>query len=193
MSLFDFEDDIHISKRRLFAVICIDQAPECGTESPINEMIEHVISSLKEVLSEYEDISLAYVYESAGMTEAVPFLPFTRETECLYANLPTEGTSHNLNHLFFLSMAMLEQEQRRNQAADCRLYLLTNEHFPRVNQIVWQSAGRTIVNLRFAGLAAEIILYKSPGAGADLLESYIRSRPGSRVLEVHKTGFVEKK
>lgn len=183
MSLFDFEQEVHITKRKLFAVICIDQIQESGHESPVNKMIEHINRQLKDELQKYEDISLAYVYENGGMTEATPFCKFTETSVCRYLNIPIDGAQHNLNHLYFLSMGMLEQVQKQNDTADCRLYLLTNERFPRVNQIVWQSEGRVKINPRFIDVPIQIHLYKTPGSAGDMLEEYIRNIPGNRVIE----------
>ena len=148
MSLRDFNEEIRNQKRKLYAAICIYQRPGSGTASPVNGMLEKTIAGLKSELPDYEEIQLAYVYETKGLQGCIPFRPVHADTEPFCMEPLDNADNHSIDHVYFMGMAMLEQ-MNSIAAGECRLYLITDDKLPRVNELS---------NPRFAGLNAGIII-----------------------------------
>lgn len=173
MALSDFIEEFQIFDKKLYVTICIYHIPRLGTSSPINKMIEEVIEELKSELPDYEEIQIAYVYETRGLMDVKEFQPLTEDSPVYYKEPCEIIVSHKLEHVFFMGMAMLEPIQERDDAPETRLYLITDEKFERVNQIVYRDENRIRMNPRFSGMYTKIILRKAPNAGGDILEEYI--------------------
>lgn len=162
MALKDYTTEIRIKKRKLYVALCVYIKKGRACRSPVNEMIEIVISDLKKELMDYEEIRIAYVFETDGLQGCVPFERMTAETMPYYTEPKKDSSDHNLDHVFFMSMALLE-DQNREERGECRLYLITDEKIERSNEIQWMEEGNTIMNPRFEDLNTKVMVVAKPG------------------------------
>lgn len=175
MALSDYMEEFQIEKRKLYVAICIDQAPGYGKNSPVNRMLEELVGQLKRERMDYESIEVAYVYETEGMMDVKDFASLTEESLVWYKEPCIRMENHNLNHVFFMGMALLERVEKLYDTAEKRLYFVTDEKFERVNQIACETEKGLKANPRFAGMDVEIILVREENAGGDLLDKYIKT------------------
>lgn len=179
MALKDFTQEYQFTNRTLYVCICIYQRPSYGVESQVNYFINKVVCDLKKEIEIYNEIHIAYVYETTGLMDVKPFCVL-RESEKPYYKEPCGRVgNHSMEHIFFMGMEMLEQWKDEER----RLYFVTDEILPRVNNLLHKSANGIVMNERYAHSDVKIILCKSEYLGEDLLEEY---------LTMNKQGSVKK-
>lgn len=176
------EEDFPEGRGKLNIVICINQKPGTGYRSPINEMLEQLQYRLKEECSRFQQIRIAYVYETSSL-DVRPFTVLDRDTPVFYKDYCEAAQVNDLAHLWFMGLALLEQKQwEEEKAEEQRLYLVTDEKFARVqvNEIVREEDGRLQLHPRFRDVEFTPFLFKAESeeekAGGDLLEEYILQR-----------------
>lgn len=173
--------------KRLNVVICIYHTIEGYGKSSINKILEQVQLELKEECEKYEDVKVAYVYETPSLLDVKKFEKLEKQTPIYYKKLySNEKMIHNLAHIWFMGLALLEQQVcDEKQGVENRIYLITDEQFKRVetNQLVFEQNGELMLHPRFAALKFKPILIKTEQAGGDLLENYICQNGEVRIEE----------
>lgn len=180
MSIRDYEDELRTNKRDLNAVICVYQKPGFSSKSPVNRMLEKLVAGLKGEMPDYESIQIAYVYETRGLQNVLPFETVTSHTEPYYMEPIRDMADHSLDHVFFMGMALLEQAKAVNNG-ECRLYLVTDARFEHVNEVYWKDEEAIILNPRFAKMNPKVYIYKAENAGGEELEQLIKNQTGGNV------------
>lgn len=177
MSLKQFDKEFHVKKKPLNVVICIYHTVGLHRESVINKMLEEVQLGLKEECNAYQEIQVAYVYETLSLLDVKQFQKLKKETPIYYKEpCGSHKMMHNLAHVWFMALAVLEKQVNK---MDCetenRLYFLTDEKFSRVevNQLFVEENGKLMIHPRFSKLSFIPFLKKTKHAGGDLLEQYI--------------------
>lgn len=177
MSLADFEKEYHVNSRTVKAVICICQKLGAGTRSPVNQMLEHIQQELKQESARGKEVQVAYVYETPSL-RARGFETIGADTPVYYKEPCERSETHRLTHIFFMGLALAEAERKRDEGAEYRVYLVTDEKFSRLhaNEIICSDGSGLRLHPRFAALDCRLILVKAKNAGGDILEAYIRER-----------------
>ncbi len=157
MALSDYTEEIRQVKRNLYTAICIHQSRERLSRSPVNEILENILTDLRTELRSYEDILISYVYETGGLQACTEFMKLDRNTQPLYTEQPDACGDRSLDHIFFIGMAMLEQMDSEI-SGECRLYLITDDRPGRTSGIFREEEGELFINPRFAALNAEVIV-----------------------------------
>lgn len=191
MSVEDFNEEFHISDRKLKAVICIYHNLGFATRSPINQMLESIDIELKKELLRYEEVQAAYVYETP-LLDVRPFEPIREDAPVYYKEPCEPNETHNLMHVLFMGLALLEQQHKNDNDTEYRVYLVTDERFRRiyVNQIIQNRETELVLHPRFADLNVKFILVKSDkNAGEDIFEEYIRKRQNGEIRCFQKKEF----
>lgn len=173
MALRNYMEAYQVSKRKLFVTVCIYEKPGYRTNSPVNRMLEELLAKLKAESEDYEEIRIAYVYETENLMDVREFSPLTPNSPVLYKEPCGWMNSHKLHQVFFMGLTLLEQKLQQEEAAESRLYLLTDEKFERVNQIVCQTPQGVEINPGIRKGDTKVILIKSCNAGDELFEKYI--------------------
>lgn len=109
MALSDFSQEFQLEKRNLYTVICINQKPGCGTESRINCLIYQTIEKLKEEITDYNEIHVAYVYETPGLMGVRKFEILNGETQPCYRDVCEKYDDHNMSHVFLSVLRCLKR------------------------------------------------------------------------------------
>ena len=166
-------------RKKLNVVICIYHSSNLREKSPINEMLEKLQMQLKTECKKYDEIQIAYVYETPSL-DAKGFQVFTEETPIYYKELYEKRCSYNLENVWFLGLALLEQKvMEQNLPADAeienRIYLVTDERFDfyQSGKIVFEEDGEIKLHPRFSKLDITSVLIKTKSAGGELLEKYM--------------------
>lgn len=180
MSIRDYEYELRSDMRDLNAVICVYQKPGTSGRSPINAGLEAVIAELKREIPDYKVIQVAYVYETKGLQNCIPFEQLTSGTEPYYMEPIREVPDHNLDHVLFMGMAMLEQKKRIN-GGECRLYLVTDDRFKSGNEVVWHEDGMPVMNPKLNELNAAIIIVKQERTGGEEIEQVVENQLAGKV------------
>lgn len=177
MSLKQFDKEFHVEKKSLNVVICIYHTVGLHRESVMNKMLEEVQLELKEERDAYQEIQVAYVYETESLLDVKSFQKLETETPIYYKEpCASHKMNHNLAHVWFMALALLEKQANKMESkAENRLYFLTDEKFSRVevNQIFEKKDGNVMIHPRFSKLSFIPFLKKTKHAGGDLLEEYI--------------------
>lgn len=181
MSIRDYEEELRSVKRDLNAVICVFQKPGNSRRRPVNRMLETIIDGLRSELPDYKSIRTAYVYETRGLQNCIPFQPLTAGTEPYYMEPVREAADHDLDHVFFLGMALLEKAQSIN-GGECRLYLVTDDRFGFASEICLRDEGTVNLNPRFAHLNTTIYIYRSENAGGAEIEQVVKNKCGGNIV-----------
>lgn len=180
MALSDFSQEFQLEKGNLYTVICINQKPGCGTESRINCLIYQTIEKLKEEITDYNEIHVAYVYETPGLMGVRKFEILNGETQPCYRDVCEKYDDHNMSHVFFIGFKMLEEISDDEK----RLYYITDENLPRVNSIVIQRENRLEVNELLNDSDVEVVLCKPDTLESDIFEEYIDGCRNGKVMRL---------
>lgn len=176
MGRWDYREAFPIGNRNLNAVICIYQRMGYFGKSKINEMLEEIQADLKKKLSCYEEVRVSFVYE-APLLAVKPFEKLTEETPVYYQRLCEGEEIHNLAHVMFMGLALLER-QKDMKTDENLVYLLTDEqHFDmvQVQELVYlDQSGNVKINPRFAQIPFTPILYKTGSVGKSMLENFFK-------------------
>lgn len=184
MALNQFKTEFYVSKPQLNVVICIYHVLGTGTESRVNEMLEYLQRKLRQECSKFSKIQVAYVYETP-LLDVKPFRTLEKETPFYYKEPCRKSETHSLSRVWFMGLALLEQQQRNNkERTEQRLYLITDEKFDRVqvNEIVEKRDGKLYLNPRFSAVEFTPILMKTEKAGGDNLEEYIQEKGDRQIF-----------
>ena len=176
MVLNQFKNAYHTKEaenKNLNIVICIYHKMGLYRKSTINELLEKLQENLKQECKNYEEVQIAYVYETPSLS-VKKFAPFTKESSIYYKEPCIEKSPHSLANVWFMSLALLEQIEEN---CEKRMYFVTDERFDamQVNQIIFKKEDTFILNTRFSINDVQLFLVKSEQiAGGELLEDYIR-------------------
>lgn len=181
MSLRDFKEEFHVKDRTLYAVICISHELKWEIQSPVNHMLKRIETELEGELEHYQEVQTAYVYESP-LLEVREFQAMEKNSPFIYKE-PCVGKYHNLPHIFFMGMVLLQELQKNNKEGEYRLYLVTDEKFhqSQVRQIVYEQGNEIRLSSVFEDLDFKPVLFKTAGAGGDILETYFEKNKNGEV------------
>lgn len=153
----------------MYVCICINQRPGYGAESRVSYLIDQVFCDLKKEIALYNEIHIAYVYETIGLMDVKPFCVLKENKKPYYKETCGNVGDHSMDHIFFVGMELLEQCENGER----RLYFLTDEKLPRVNNLLHKTPIGIEMNERYVHSDVKIILCKSDSVGEDLLEEYL--------------------
>ncbi len=197
MSLDKFRKEFPAESEILHVVICVTQNSIGITDkSPVNQILEGVQQGLKEELDKYQEIQVAFVYQTPEL-EVKDFQKLEKNTPIYYREPTPAGKGYNLVHVWLMGLVLLEKKQHeaegRRDSAENRLYLLTDERVPyyKANLAVVESEGEIRIHPRFEQLKFYPFLFRSKDANGDILEKYIRQHGECKVWEGNQLVDVE--
>lgn len=172
MALKDFTEEYQIEKQTMYVCICVNQKMGYGGTSRVNALIQQLYDALQKEMEKYREIYVAYVYETRGLMDVKPFAVLKKDEKPYYKEGGTDAGNHKMEHIFFMGMELLAQHPKDER----RLYLVTEERFPRVNQLVRKNGDELLFNERYADTDIEIRVCKPDDLGEDLLDEYLKTK-----------------
>lgn len=143
MPLKDYDRWTERENCDLSAVICICQKSGYGAKSPVNRALSRIQQDLRKMAEKdgeesYNSVRVAFVYENEVSLGVKPFEVIDENTQISF--MESYGrTEHNLAHVLFMGLILLEEAAREEEVPSIkRLYLVTDRRFPRreVNRIL---------------------------------------------------------
>ena len=177
----DHVSTVKSRKKDLCAVICIDQEPGYGTQSPVNRILSEIQNDLRkeanrEGKGSYGSVRLAFVYKNEVSLAVKPFETISQNTPVYFMD-NFRRVENNAAHVLFMGLVLLEKARQEEQVSTVkRLYFVTDREFTRleVNRIIVEDEEGAEISIlpRFSDICDETImyLYKTKQAGDVKLE-----------------------
>lgn len=163
-----------MSKKVLYAVICLHHTLEYTKQPYTNIMLEELQVSLRKELRDYDKIYIAFVYEGPNICVR-EFRQLKTDSPVVYKQ-PCAGATHQLAHIMLRGMSLLKELQDEGKRGEKRLYLLTEEKIQRsqAGQIVCETGEGIRVHPFFEDLEFTPCMITTQQGDGGLLERYFQ-------------------